>query len=68
MRNLILANSRFKNMQHPIVSRLKGSGSGNAGHGGYVKKDYADEGKGTEGTGMSVGIVKKKLKPLKFKM
>jgi hypothetical protein len=68
MRSLILANSKFKNLQHPVVSRLLGSGSGNAGHGGYVKKDLTDEGKGTEGMGMSVGTVKKKLKPLKFKM
>ena len=66
MRNLILANSRFKNLQNPVVSRLLGSG--NAGHGGYVKKDFSDEGKGSEGAGMNMAGVKKKLKPLKFKM
>ncbi len=65
MKSLILANSRFKNL--PIVSRL--SGSGNAGHGGYVKKDIiSDEGKGSEGAGMNMTGIKKKLKPLKFKM
>ena len=67
MKSLILANSRFKNL--PIVSRLSGSGSGNAGHGGYVKKDIiSDEGKGSEGAGMNMTGIKKKLKPLKFKM
>lgn len=65
MKHLILGRGRFSNMKHSVVSRLKGSGSGNAGHGGYVKKDIiSDEGKGSEGA----GIIKKKLKPLKFKM
>jgi hypothetical protein len=67
MKHLILGRGRFANMQHKVVSRVKGGmccGGSNAGHGGYVKKDFSDESKGSEGA----GIVKKKLKPLKFKM
>ena len=65
MKKLILGTGRFKNMQHSAVSKLKNkTGAGNAGHGGYVKKDFTDEGKGEEGAGM----LKRKLRPLKFKM
>ena len=66
MKHLILGRGRFANMGHKVVamSRSKTGGGATSGHGGYVKKDFNDEGKGTEGT----GIVKKKLKPLKFKM
>ena len=67
MKHLILGRGRFANMQHKAVSMSRGKGmcgGSNAGHGGYVKKDFTDEGKGSEGA----GIVKKKLKPLKFKM
>jgi len=63
MKCLVLGSGRFANMKHSVVSRLRGSkkslsGSGNAGHGAYVKKDLE----------LGAGLVKKKLIPLKFKM
>ena len=76
MKQLILGRGRFANMQHKVVSIGRGSrrggpeprpmatvGGTNAGHGGYVKKDFSNE-----GAGMNMAGVKKKLKPLKFKM
>lgn len=71
MKCLVLGSGRFANMGHKVVSLSRytpvssGSGSGNAGHGAYVKKDLviSDEGKGSEGAG-----IKRKLKPLKFKL
>jgi hypothetical protein len=70
MKCLVLGSGRFANMGHKVVSMSRPAasivGSGNAGYGGYVKKDLSisDEGKGSEGS----GVVKRKLKPLKFKM
>jgi len=64
MKCLVLGSGRFANMGHKVVSLSRytpvSSGSGNAGHGAYVKKDLVivDEGAG----------IKRKLKPLKFKM
>ena len=69
MKCLVLGSGRFANMGHKVVSLSRytpvSSGSGNAGHGAYVKKDLVilDEGKSSEGAG-----IKRKLKPLKFKM
>jgi hypothetical protein len=64
MKKLILGRGRFANIKHKIVTGLKPiSGAGNAGHGGYVKKDFSLEDEGKSGMG-----IKKKLKPLKFKM
>ena len=63
MKCLVLGSGRFASIKHPVVSmgrpRLIVGGSA------PVKKDLFpnDEGKGTEGMG-----IKKKLKPLKFKM
>jgi len=69
MKHLILGKGRFSGISNVAVKYSKpkfisGSGSGNAGHGGYVKKDFALEDEGKIGT----GVIKKKLKPLKFKM
>lgn len=66
MKCLVLGRGRFANISNRAVSLSRPNklvGGSNAGHGAYVKKDL-EEGKGTEGT----GIIKKKLKPLKFKM
>jgi len=67
MKQLILGKGRFSGISNVAVKYSKPkfiSGSGNAGHGGYVKKDFALEDEGKIGT----GVIKKKLKPLKFKM
>ena len=66
MKQLILGKGRFSGISNVAVKYSKPkilSGSGNAGHGGYVKKDFTMEDEGKNGTG-----IKKKLKPLKFKM
>lgn len=68
MKCLVLGSGRFANMGNKVVS-LSRSGYGNPGRGAYVKKDLvtlSDEGKGSEGAGIS--SIKRKLKPLKFKM
>ncbi len=71
MKHLILGKGRFSGISSFVVknSAKKSSSEGekiggNAGRGGYVKKDLSleDGGKGGE------GLIKKKLKPLKFKM
>lgn len=64
MKHLILGRGRFSNIRHSTVKHIGKSnkivGSGNAGHGGYVKKnEESKEGK---------GVITKKLRPLKFKM
>lgn len=64
MKHLILGTGRFKNMGSRVVSMSKPKmvskmGAGNAGFGGYTKKDIVDVG---------AGLVKRKLKPLSFKM
>jgi hypothetical protein len=64
MKQLILGKGRFSGISNIAVKYSKPkSGSGNAGHGGYVKRDFAMEDEGKSGSGF-----KKKLKPLKFKM
>ena len=67
MKHLILGRGRFSNISNIAVKYSKPkllNGGSNAGHGGYVKKDFALEDEGKSGT----GVIKKKLKPLKFKM
>lgn len=66
MKNLILGRGRFAGMKHKVVAMSQKQGGGNAGHGGYVKKDLSDEGKGSVGAGQP--LAKRKLTPLKFKM
>lgn len=67
MKCLVLGSGRFKNMGSKVVSMSSKSGSGNAGHGAYVKKDLDIPEQ--EGAGKGAGIMKKKfIKPLKFKM
>lgn len=58
-----LGSGRFANIKHPVVSM--GRPRLIVGASALVKKDLfpIDEGKGTEGMG-----IKRKLKPLKFKM
>lgn len=73
MKHLILGKGRFSGISSFVVknsakkpSRIVDGkfGGGEDGRGGYVKKNLylEDGGKGGE------GIIKKKLKPLKFKM
>lgn len=63
MKHLILGTGRFKNMGSRVVSisrpkMVSKMGAGNAGFGAYAKKDYD----------VGAGLVKRKLKPLSFKM
>jgi hypothetical protein len=61
MKRLILGRGRFANIRSKVNYTAKPKfGSGNAGHGGYVKKDFPML--------VSGGGIKKKLQPLKFKM
>ena len=62
MKCLVLGSGRFKNMGSKVVSMSSKSGSGNAGHGAYVKKDLDIP------VGQGIALGKKKLQPLKFKM
>jgi hypothetical protein len=69
MKHLFLGSGRFGNITHSTIKHFKRPtnvivGGGNAGHGGYVKKDLSMENEGKTGT----GVITKKLKPLKFKM
>ena len=64
MKCMVLGTGRFKNMGHRVVSMsspkmVSKMGAGNAGYGAYAKKDIVDVG---------AGLIKRKLKPLSFKM
>jgi len=70
MKHLILGKGRFSGISSFVVKNsakkplsVREKIGGEAGRGAYVKKDLSleDEGKGGSG-------IKKKLKPLKFKM
>jgi len=67
MKHLILGRGRFSGISNFVVKNSSKSkvlkGGGDVGRGGYVKKDLSLEEKDKSGSG-----IKKKLKPLKFKI
>jgi len=63
MKHLILGRGRFSGISNFAVKNSSKRGAGDVGRGGYVKKDLSLEEKDKSGSG-----IKKKLKPLKFKI
>jgi len=61
MKHLILGKGRFSGISNFVVKNS--SKKPLSGRGAYVKKDLSLEDEGKSGSG-----IKKKLKPLKFKM